>query len=209
MNIIDISWPITPAMTAYKDQKVVQFNQTHTLEKEGVRKTTITFDSHTGTHVDAPSHFLAQGTSSEAVSLEQLIGNAAVLDMTFVEEAITAQDLEGYELKDYDIVLLKTRNSERTSTEAFDQSFVYLDSSAALYLAEIGVHAVGFDYIGIERNSQTHETHHILFKAGIAIIEGLRLEHVQEDSYFFICLPLAVVGIDGAPARAILVSELS
>jgi arylformamidase len=208
MKIIDISWPITPTMTAYKDTTSVTFTELHTFEKDGVRKTLMTLDSHTGTHVDAPSHFLAQGKTSEAVPLEQLIGNCVVIDMTFVEEAITADDLEEYDLEGCDIILFKTRNSAHAVTAPFNTSFVYLDASAATYLAELGVQAVGIDYLGIERNNPNHETHRILMDAGVAIIEGLRLADAQEDAYFFVCLPLAVVGLDGAPARAILVSDL-
>jgi arylformamidase len=208
MKIIDISWPITPTMTAYKNTTAVTFTALHTFEKDGVRKTLMTLDSHTGTHVDAPSHFLAHGKTTEGVPLEQLIGNCVVIDMTFVEEAITADDLEEYDLEGCDIILFKTRNSAHAATEQFNNSFVYLDASAAVYLAELGVHAVGIDYLGIERNNPNHETHRILMEAGIAIIEGLRLADAQEDAYFFVCLPLAVVGLDGAPARAILVSDL-
>jgi arylformamidase len=208
MKIIDISWPITPTMTSYKDEKIVQFTALRTFEKDGVRKTAVTLDSQTGTHVDASSHFLAHGSSSEAINLERIIGNCVVLDLTSVEEVITAEDLEEYDLEGCDIIVCKTRNSERTPTDAFNVSFVYLDSSAAMYLVELGIHAVGIDYLGIERNNPNHETHRILMDAGIVIIEGLRLSNVQEDAYFFVCLPLLIVGLDGSPARAILVSEL-
>jgi arylformamidase len=208
MKIIDISWPITADMTAYKDEKSVQYTTLRTLEKDGVRKTLITLDSQTGTHVDAPAHFVAKGMTTDAFALEKLVGNCVVLDMSSIEESITADDLEDYDLEGVDIVLFKTQNSERSNTESFNKSFVYLDASAAVLLAELGISAVGIDYLGIERNSAQHEVHHILFQAEIAIIEGLRLSHVEEDAYFFVCLPLAVVGLDGAPARAILVDDL-
>jgi arylformamidase len=208
MKIIDISWPITAEMTAYKNEKSVTYTALRTFEKDSVRKTGITLDSQTGTHVDAPSHFIAKGATIDKVPLEQLVGNCVVLDMTSVEECITADDLEDYDLEGCDIVLFKTQNSTHEPTAPFDASFVYLDASAAVYLAELGVNAVGIDYLGIERGSANHEAHHIFFESGIAVIEGLRLAHVEEDAYFFVCLPLAVVGLDGAPARAILVDDL-
>jgi arylformamidase len=208
MNIIDISWPITQNMTAYKNESVVHYTTLRTLEKDKVQKTQITLDSQTGTHVDAPFHFLSHGAKSDAMKLDHLIGNCVVIDMTHIEESISADDLEEYDLEGCDIIVFKTRNSDRQPTDSFDHDFIYLDASAATYLAELGVQAVGIDYLGIERNNPNHDTHRILFDANIAIIEGLRLAHVEEDAYFFVCLPLAVVGLDGAPARAILVSDL-
>ena len=208
MNIIDISWPITQDMTAYKDEKVVQFDAIRTFEKDNVRKTKITLDTHTGTHIDAPSHFLKDGIPTNRIELEQCVGQAIVIDMSHIESLITADDLEEYDLDDCDIVLFKTRNSQLNSTAPFNSNFVYLDESAAQALAEMGINAVGFDYLGIERNQPTHNTHIILLQGGVAVIEGLRLGHVQEGEYFFVCLPLALQGLDGAPARAILVDDL-
>jgi arylformamidase len=208
MNIIDISWPITKQMTTYKNESSIEFSELRTMGKDAMRKTKITLDSQTGTHVDAPAHFLPDGTTSDAISLEQLIGNCVVIDMTHIQEAITADDLEEYDLEGCDIILFKTTNSDCQPIDTFNSEFIYLDTSAAMFLAELGIQAVGIDYLGIERNNSNHDVHRILFEANIAIIEGLRLAQVPEDAYFFVCLPLAVVGLDGAPARAILVSDL-
>jgi arylformamidase len=208
MHIIDISWPITPQMTAYKNESSVQYTAIRTLEKDNVRKTGITLDSHTGTHVDAPAHFLSNGATSEQIKLDRIIGNCVVIDMTHIQDTITAEDIEEYDLAGCDIILFKTTNSESHPAEKFDAEFICLDASAAMLLAELGIQAVGIDYLGIERNNPNHDVHRILWDANIAIIEGLRLDHVEEDAYFFVCLPLSVVGLDGAPARAILVADL-
>lgn len=208
MNIIDISWPITPDMTAYKDEKVVQLDAIRTFEKDGARKTKITLDTHTGTHIDAPSHFLADGSPTNRIELEQFIGQSIVLDLSHVEDKITAEHLEEYDLEDCDAILFKTKNSQKSATAPFDASFVYLDETAAEVLVELGINAVGIDYLGIERNQPGHETHIMLLQGGVVVIEGLRLGHVQEGEYFFVCLPLALQGLDGAPARAILVDDL-
>lgn len=208
MNIIDISWPITPEMTAYKNEKTVQFDEMRTFEKDGVRKTLLTLDTHTGTHIDAPSHFLKDGISTNRIELDQFVGQCVVLDLSEVEDKITADHLDAYDLEDCDAVLFKTRNSQHSPLAPFNETFVYLDSSAAEMLVDLGINAVGIDYLGIERNQAGHETHLMLLQAGIVIVEGLRLSHVQEGEYFFICLPLALVGLDGAPARAILVDDL-
>jgi arylformamidase len=208
MNIIDISWPITPQMTTYKNEALIQFTPSHTIEQHGVAKTLITLDSHTGTHIDAPSHFVKTGKTTTDIDLDAISGPCVVLDLSHVTTAITVADLELYDLEECEIILFKTNNSKKSYDAPFDPAFVSLDASAADYCAQLGLHAIGFDYLGIERNQPTHATHTILFDAQITIIEGLRLAHVAEGEYFFICLPLAVNGLDGAPARAILVEGL-
>ena len=99
MKLIDISWPITTDMTTYKDSKVVKFEYDKTFEPDGVRESTITLNSHTGTHIDAPAHFLQRGETVELVALEHLVGPCRVLDLTAVEENITADDLKKYDLQ--------------------------------------------------------------------------------------------------------------
>ena len=107
MTIIDISWPITPQMTAYKNESSVQYTAIRTLEKDNVRKTGITLDSHTGTHVDAPPHFLSNGATTEQLKLDRIIGNCVVIDMTHVQDTISAEDIEEYDLAGCDILYLK------------------------------------------------------------------------------------------------------
>jgi arylformamidase len=209
MNIIDISWPISPTMTTYKNESKVLFNAVKTMERNAVRKTELVLDTHTGTHIDMPSHFIQNGITSEKTELESLFGPCVVIDLSHVEGAISATHLEEYDFEECDVVLIKTKNSTLAHDAPFNTSCVYLDASAAEYFAETtDVQTVGFDYIGIERNQPNHETHTTLFNAQITVIEGLRLSHVAEGEYFFVCLPLAVQGLDGAPARAILVEGL-
>ena len=209
MNIIDISWPISPTMTTYKNETTVAFKPLKTMEIDRVRKTQITLDTHTGTHIDAAAHFLLQGATTEKTELETLIGACVVVDLSHISGAITAEHLEEYDFEECDIVLIKTKNSVLTPTALFDPEFVYLDASAAAFFVEMtDVQTVGIDYLGIERNQPLHETHTLFFEAGITIVEGLRLQAAEEGDYFFVCLPLAVQGLDGAPARAILVEGL-
>jgi arylformamidase len=209
MHIIDISWPISGTMTAYKNEKTVAFTPLKKLETDGARKTQITLDTHTGTHVDTPAHFIKDGATSDATDLETLAGPCVVIDLSRISSAITAADLEEYDLEECDILLIKTKNSALATDAPFDVEFVYLDASAATYLAEMtDVQTVGFDYLGIERNQPKHDTHQALFEADITIVEGLRLAAAAEGEYFFVCLPLALKDLDGAPARAILVQGL-
>jgi arylformamidase len=204
MKIIDISWPITLDMTAYKDRAVVSFNYTKTFEKDGVRESIITLGSHSGTHIDAPSHFLADGAAIQERNLAETCGPCIVLDCTDVIEAITDEVLRKHEINEGDIVLLKTRNSSLAANAPFAYDFIYLAASGAAYLSSKKIKAVGIDYLGIERQQPHHETHITLMQNGISIIEGLRLALVNPGSYRLWCLPLCIQGLEAAPARAVL-----
>jgi arylformamidase len=206
VRIIDISWPISSATTGYKDKKVVNVTDVKNFNKDGVRETNITVSSHTGTHVDAPSHFLKDGKTIDQINLDRLMGQAIVIDLSNVTDAITREHLLAHAsvINKNDIVLLKTTNSLTQPTEPFTPHFIYLHVSGARYLAEQQIKAVGIDYLGIERSQPNHETHTELFTHDVVIIEGLRLGHVKPGRYEFYCLPLAVIGLEAAPARAIL-----
>jgi len=204
MKIIDISWPISKATTGYKDKNIVQFEDTKSFVQDGARETKITLSSHTGTHIDAPSHFLKDGKTIDEMHLDRFIGSCKVLDMMAVMERITRDWLQDQDIQENDIILFKTQNSATSATDLFTPHFIYLEVSGAEYLVEKKVKAVGIDYLGIEHSQHGHLTHLALMHADITIIEGLRLGHVEPGTYQFICLPLYVVGLEAAPARAIL-----
>ena len=204
MNLIDISWPLSPAMTAYKDRTVVEFTSTKTYDQDGVRESVIRLGAHSGTHIDAPAHFLSAGTTIDHLTLATINGPCTVIDCTTITDCITAQFLQAQSINRDDRILLKTRNSFLSHDDRFDPTFVYLDASAALYLVQCGIQAIGIDYLGIERAQPAHETHSTLMRHGITIIEGLRLAYVVAGPYELICLPLAIVGLEAAPARAVL-----
>lgn len=207
MKIFDISWPLSEKTTGYKDRKTVTFETYKTFQVDNFRQSRITLDAHSGTHVDAPSHFLDDGKAIDAVPLERLVGGALVLDLSHEPEAITREVLQKYDavILPQHIILLKTTNSSTKADDPFIANFVYLEASGAEYLRQKGVQAVGIDYLGIERNQPDHGTHTKLMQDGIVIVEGLRLFDVQEGEYFFCCLPLALQGLEAAPARAILI----
>jgi arylformamidase len=209
MKVIDISWPLSEATTSYKDKKIVEFKPTKEFDKDGARETAITLGSHSGTHVDAPSHFLRDGKTIDQITLDRLLGTCIVLDLTEIQEKITRADLAEFDdqILEGDIVLLKTINSSSPATNGFNPHFVYLEHSGAQYLKEKGIKAVGIDYLGIERNQPGHLTHNECMHHDILIIEGLRLDHVEPGEYFMCCLPLFTIGLDGAPARAVLIQN--
>ncbi len=206
-NIIDISWPISPTMTAYKDKKMVSFTGTKQFETDHVREAHVLISTHTGTHIDAPAHFLATGATIDKQSLSPLIGACRVIDLTHCVEKITASDLALHDLKPGERILCKTRNSLCSSEDVFNPLFVFIDYSASMFCVEQKISTIGIDYLGVERSQPGHETHTTLLGAGIALIEGLRLAHVQSGVYDLICLPLFLNGLDGSPARAILLEH--
>ena len=204
-RIIDISWPLSRSATAYRNRSLFQTSATRTYHIDHKRETRITLSSHSGTHIDAPKHFLERGKSIEGEALNKFVGTAKVLDFTKLKKRITAKDLKAHKIKKAQIILLKTHNSFHSETDQFDPEFVYLSPSGAKYLKDKKIKAVGIDYLGIERGDIHHTTHKTLLRADIPIIEGLRLAKVKAKEYYFVCLPLAVQGIDAAPARAILI----
>jgi len=135
-KIFDISWPISQATTGYKDRNIVKFHDLKNFDKDGVRETDIQLSSHTGTHVDAPSHFFRDGKTIDEITLNRLVGNCVVLDLTSALEKITDENLASFDIKEGDIVLLKTMNSSIQPTDKFSSHFVYLHESGAVYLKQ-------------------------------------------------------------------------
>lgn len=206
-KVIDISWPLTKKATSYRNRSLFNLSKSKTFQRDHKRETKITLSSHSGTHIDAQSHFLENGKTIDQYDLHKLVGNCRVLDFTKLKKRITATDLKPHKIKKNEIILLKTHNSFHTETDQFDEQFVYLSPSGATYLKEKKVKAVGIDYLGIERGDIHHNTHRTLLKAEIPIIEGLRLAMADTKKYYFVCLPLAIQDIDAAPARAILIEK--
>ncbi len=177
---------------------------------EGAQATVrqITLSTHTGTHLDAPSHFLGEGSGVDRVPLSQLIGAATVID-TGVVGCITQSDLKhlipGPEIPSR--ILFKTGNSHRRIIDEpqFREDFVALDASAAAWLTERHVTTVGIDYYSIEPfHNPGNPVHQVLLQHGVAILEGLRLIDVEPGPYRLVALPLKLRGMDGSPLRVVL-----
>jgi arylformamidase len=164
----------------------------------------LSMGAHSGTHVDAPYHFLADGTTVEQLPLEILVGKARVVEIG-ARERIERGDLEALDLKEDIRVLIKTRMSGQLRNPVFQEDFVYLTPDAATYLVQAGIKLVGIDYLSIEKfGSKDFAAHHALLRAGVVIIEGLDLSEVEPGEFEMWCLPLKVAGADGAPARVVL-----
>ena len=198
-EIIDISWPLKISITEYDNRKVLNFQA---YDKE----TIVTMVNHTATHVDGPRYFFKNSLPVDKLNLHSLVGMCYVLDVSHLTTKITIRTLKSQVITPHSIILFKTRNSQILSTERFKKSFIYLEPSAAQYLVELNIKAVGIDYIALESNPQ-FPSHKILLSHQIPIIEGLRLKGVKAGRYQCVCLPLKTVGLDAAPARAILLKE--
>ena len=163
---------------------------------------------HTGTHVDAPWHFIDEGMKVDELDLNLLTGRAYVLEIPDEIDLITKEIIENSTIPPRTKrVLFKTRNSQRWANgdATFDENFVALDPEAAALLIQRGVKLVGVDYLGVAPFADAVPTHTTLLSAGVIIVEGLDLSEVDQGRYTLYCLPIKIGGVDGAPARAILV----
>jgi arylformamidase len=166
----------------------------------------ISLTTHTGTHVDSPFHFIKDGITIDQVGFNNIIGFARLFELN-VPEKIDLADVRDLEIKNGDIVLFKTRNSELWDTEDFVRDYVYITAEVAGYLAEKQVRAVGVDYIIPEAfDDIARPVHHLLLGKNIILIEGLNFTNVPAGEYQLICLPLKIAAGDAAPARAVLVA---
>jgi len=203
---IDISVPIYSGMVHWPDNPAVRIERIQDLSRgDAANVSKLELGAHTGTHMDAPRHFLADGAGLDELPLDATIGPARVILIAH-PQAILPEELEGHRLRAGERVLFRTINSERCwETDRFVEDFVYISAAAAQHLVQRKVRTVGIDYLSV--GGYVHdgvETHRILLGAGVWLIEGLNLTGVLPGAYELICLPLRVVGADGAPARAIL-----
>jgi arylformamidase len=160
--------------------------------------------AHTGTHLDAPSHFIEGAEASESIPLDACIGPAWVVDATRLKGTIRAVDLDGLEIPPGETRLLfKTPNSELWVSPGFQSGFIALDESAAAQLVARGVRLVGIDYLSIAPFGDPVATHRTLLGASVVILEGTDLRQVRPGPVDLLCLPIRLVGSDGVPARAL------
>lgn len=205
MAFIDISLPIREGMIVYEGDPGVSVRPALSLERgDPANVSTLQLGSHTGTHMDAPLHFIPGGTSIDAVALDLLIGPALVAEID-TAGLIEASHIAALPLADHARVIFKTRNSALWSRPAFSREYAALALDAAKLLIERGVKLVGVDYLSVEAFGVVgHPVHKTLLGAGMIIVEGLDLRRVTPGVYELYCLPLRLAGGDGAPCRAVL-----
>lgn len=209
MKIYDISLPISPELPVWPGDPAVILEQVSSMDA-GAHDNVSRLGCcvHTGTHVDAPHHFLNDHRTVDKLSLDVLIGPVQVIQIPEDVGLITADVLEQAAVPSGTLrLLLKTRNSrlwERSPAE-FAQDFVGVSEDGAEWLVKSGVKLIGIDYLSIAPFKQSLPSHRVLLKPGVVILEGVDLSKITPGIYTLYCLPLKLVGSDGAPARAILI----
>ena len=215
MKYFDISLPLKEGMTVWPGDKPFK----RTENKTTAITSRLDLSTHTGTHIDAPRHFLFNKQGVDSIVLNKLIGKCRVIEIKFPSpgagegsrersrsnQLIRISDFVKFKIRPHDKILFKTRNSKLLRLKKFTADYVSLSLEAAKYLATKKIDLVGIDYYGIEAKSASgHPVHKTLLKAGIVIVEGLDLSKVKPGNYNLAALPLKIVGADGSPARVIL-----
>ena len=206
---IDVTTTLDPARTpVYEGDAPMKFDFLKDMRKgDGFTLSVYSLGAHSGTHIDAPMHFISGGAPVDLVALESLIGPGRVISIQDSVQVIDAAELNRHQWRGAERVIFRTRSSARGWMESgtFNRDFAYLAPDAAQLLADAGVKLVGIDYISIEQfGAPAPRTHQILLGKGIPIVEGMMLENVSAGDYDVIVLPMKVAGHEGAPARALL-----
>jgi arylformamidase len=195
--IHDVSVPLRTGMVVYPGDPEFSIERVMSLAAGDVANVSrIDLGVHTGTHVDAPLHFVDGASSVEALDLDVLVGPAVVVEVPGPGDVEPDAVVDGA-----DRILFKTRNSAAWAEDGFYEDYASISPEAATRLVEVGARLVGVDYLSVGGV----ETHRTLLRAGVIAVEGLDLRGIEPGTYSLVCLPLKLDGSDGAPARAILI----
>ena len=205
MKLIDVSVPLDARLPTYPHNTPFSLEPIKRIARgDSSNVSTLHMSAHTGTHVDAPRHFFDEGAGIEALPLDLLLGRARVIEIGS-RAGIAAEDLRAIDFSDDIRVLFKTHNSRLWGSPEFHEDYVGVTESGATHLVEHGLKVVGVDYLSVEQFVNVGKpAHHVLLGSGTIVIEGLNLRDVEPGIYEMFCLPLRVVGSDGAPARVVL-----
>jgi arylformamidase len=205
MKLIDVTVPLDANLPLYPGNTPFSLEAVKRVARgDSSNVSSVHFSVHAGTHVDAPRHMYDQGYAAEDLPLDLLCGRTRVVEVE-TRKGITAEDLQAFDLTEDVRVLIKSANSRLWGSPAFHEDYIGVTESAAKFLVDRGVKVLGVDYLSVEEFKKPGKpAHHTLLGAGIIVIEGLNLRDVEPGRYEMFCLPLALVGADGAPARVVL-----
>lgn len=216
MEIYDVTVPLDERVPIYPGDPPLRVQRVASLAGGAVcNLSRLDCGVHTGTHVDAPGHFIDGAPGVDGLPLEAMLGPVEVVDATSLPGLIDAAALADLGVSAraadpaggpgrIDRLIFKTRNSQLWSSPEFTEDFVGVTANAAAMLVERGVRLVGIDYLSISPPGDPTPTHRVLLEAGVVILEGLDLRAVPPGRYGLMCLPIRLVGSDGAPARVVL-----
>lgn len=204
-TIFDVTVPLSARVPVFPGDPRFEMSFAHRMDEgKPYNVARMSLGVHSGTHVDAPYHFLEDGATVEQLPLDVLIGPALVASVD-APRAIRREDVEALPLGGHTRVLFKTRNGDAIRRPEFREDFIYVDPGAAEALVARGVRLLGIDYLSVEQfGSADFAAHHVLLGAGTVLVEGLDLVDVPPGEYEVTCLPLRIVGADGSPARVVL-----
>ena len=205
MKLIDVTVPLDATLPTYPNNTPFSLEPIKRLSRgDSSNVSTLHMSVHSGTHVDAPRHFFDDGAGTEALALDLLMGRVRVIEVAS-RTGIAAEDLAGEDLSEDVRILIKTRNSQLWGSAEFRADYVGVTESGAQHLVAHGIKLVGVDYLSVEKfKTPGAPAHHVLLGNGTIVIEGLNLRDVEPGIYDLYCLPLRIVGSDGAPARVVL-----
>ena len=207
--IYDISVPLRSGGVVYPGNPAISITAQQAISQgAGANVSRIDMGSHSGTHVDAPKHFFDDGAGADTLPLDVLMGPARLIAVDDAVKSVGETELRAHDLRGVTRVLIRTRNSAwlASGSTEFHPDYTFLSPEGAAYLVGLGVKLVGVDYLSVEQfHSGHHRTHRTLLGADVVIIEGLVLNEPPPGDYELRCLPLRLTGLDGAPARAVLI----
>ena len=209
-NWIDVTVPLKEGMAIWPGDVTIKIERRRSMDRgDAANNSAISLGVHTGTHMDAPKHFIKDGKSIDKLPLETSVGPARIIEIKD-KISIKPEELKQHNIKKGERILFKTVNSPRCwQTDAFVNDFVFVTRDAAQFLVDAGVILVGVDYLSVGSpmdpdKAMRPDTHQILLGAGLYLIEGLNLTAVKAGDYNLICLPLKLMDAEGSPVRAIL-----
>ena len=209
-NWIDVTVPLKEGMAIWPGDVTIKIERRRSMDRgDAANNSAISLGVHTGTHMDAPKHFIKDGKSIDKLPLETSVGPARVIEIKD-KISIKPEELKQHNIKKGERILFKTVNSPRCwQTDAFVNDFVFVTRDAAQFLVDAGVILVGVDYLSVGSpmdpdKAMRPDTPQILLGAGLYLIEGLNLTAVKAGDYNLICLPLKLMDAEGSPVRAIL-----
>jgi len=207
VRVVDISLAIGPGLPTWPTSEGYRLRSAMQIAAgDPANVTVVEMDVHTGTHVEAPLHFLADGPGLDTVELSRFVGPAVVVDIA--GQAVTAELLDAADVPPgTERLIVKTANSARWAAggSPFDPGYVSLTQDAAEWVVRRGIGLVGIDALSIQQYENDGETHRIFMRAGVVILEGLDLHAVSRGPYTLVAAPLRLTGVEAAPARALLI----
>lgn len=208
LRIIDISLPLSPSLLVWPGDEQVAIAHTAHLERgDAATVSRLNLGAHAGTHVDAPAHFIRGGATVDQLALDVLVGPALVVAALGVSELSVATLEELAIPPGVERLLFQTDNGRLWERSEFAEEFVGLTEDGARWLVARGVRLVGVDYLSVATLEGIDDTHRVLLGVGVVLLESIDLRGVAPGWYRLVCLPLRVVGAEGAPTRAILIEE--